>query len=535
MNPGTSQSAPQAAQKTPEAYANEIRDHSFLSQALYLKCGLNYKDLWMQMLRPNAGISPPNNIAQQEPLVTLRHIKKRGDAEIIDYKASEMSQFSHRPPLESSIVQLLFIRGHLSGPWLSAIGSGYDVDPEFFRRHIDSLQSPKNYDLPALPSASCGIVTLKITTICNGTHVKTKNEVLDSRLTCSDTKHSQQDSTPGASIVRRISAHGEKHFTLEQNISMYISKRDGGWAAIIWLDFGRYLKKGSFGPWSRSSQHDLAKKLISCVPVIQHEPRIAQRSQVQGVPMGWQGNSCPSSARLLHTVHGYRLNPETMRADSFYALSEYFTFAASSENQFLNFMHTQLEKAVRPPQKSGTGTLELLNFNRRLLEEHVIYLQSIVTFLRDDGDDEWPRAKSGCSAYFAQEKRISLRRDFEFLLSKSRRLVSAFADGASFIMGHAELKKHCDTDIQDAKSKRLSWLAYIFLPLQFTSAVFGMNIQELGTGTGKLVQFFAALVPLLLASLLLGMGWQSLKKAFERALTLFRDQRDSLKAMSTGV
>ena len=34
--------------------------------------------------------------------------------------------------------QLLFIKGHPSPEWLSAINAKYQMDPEFFLRHLDS-------------------------------------------------------------------------------------------------------------------------------------------------------------------------------------------------------------------------------------------------------------------------------------------------------------------------------------------------------------------------------------------------------------
>ena len=68
-------------------------------------------------------------------------------------------------PVSSECSQLVFMRGLPSSDWLNTLGALYKVNPEFFRRHLDFLQYPTCYDLPALPSLSSHFVNLKITTI----------------------------------------------------------------------------------------------------------------------------------------------------------------------------------------------------------------------------------------------------------------------------------------------------------------------------------------------------------------------------------
>ncbi len=56
--------------------------------------------------------------------------------------------------------QLVFIRGFISPSWVSAIGSKYNIDPEFFRRHMDFLSwciDKHAYSFPSLASSSNNI------------------------------------------------------------------------------------------------------------------------------------------------------------------------------------------------------------------------------------------------------------------------------------------------------------------------------------------------------------------------------------------
>jgi len=60
-------------------------------------------------------------------------------------------------PLEQQGL-VLFLCGHMSGSWVSAVGAKYGIVPEFFRRHMHlwrSLEGSVLYAVPRLLSAAC--------------------------------------------------------------------------------------------------------------------------------------------------------------------------------------------------------------------------------------------------------------------------------------------------------------------------------------------------------------------------------------------
>ena len=62
--------------------------------------------------------------------------------------------------------QVLFMRGHPSSEWLATIGAKYQVEPDFFQRHLNfRLQAPNHFSPPSLPSSSESMVRLRIPTI----------------------------------------------------------------------------------------------------------------------------------------------------------------------------------------------------------------------------------------------------------------------------------------------------------------------------------------------------------------------------------
>ncbi|KAK7420406.1 hypothetical protein QQX98_002829 [Neonectria punicea] len=284
----------------------------------------------------------------------------------------------------------------------------------------------------------------------------------------------------GESIVRRFSAHDETTFTIEQDISLYIKERASGcgWTVVVWLDSGRDVSEGPCGPWDKGSHSD--KPGFECVPVIQHRPREVLRSDPmmeRGIatpgrlsppgssssPAATPGNSSSKvhtaqSASLLHLFLGQMattLGPPEKAPGVMLALHELFAFAAHSECQFLNFM-------------GGLVSREM--------DEHVVYLERVVALLQhllQQQPDIEPSRVGGKQAAMdtpaGQDAATCLLGDFQELLDRANGLLDALEESA----------KGLD---QTARFGRLSLLAFLFLPLSLSTAIFGMNFREFGTG-----------------------------------------------------
>lgn len=81
-----------------------------------------------------------------------------------------------------------------------------------------------------------------------------------------------------------------------------------------------------------------------------------------------------------------------MRQDTFYAFSELFEFAASSENQFVNFMEEQVKTASRAFRGQETWFLETLKYSKALLDEHITSIRATISCLEDQENLQIPRA-----------------------------------------------------------------------------------------------------------------------------------------------
>ena len=135
--------------------------------------------------------------------------------------------------------QIVFIRGFISPSWVSVIGSKYEIDPEFFRRHMDYLSASverHSYSFPSLASSSNNIVRLCVSTLLHrddfgGQNLQSQRSHQTTELTTY--KIQQLGSTKvscGDSVVRDYSTVCSSFSVIEQWISLYITKRNGSWA-----------------------------------------------------------------------------------------------------------------------------------------------------------------------------------------------------------------------------------------------------------------------------------------------------------------
>jgi len=128
------------------------------------------------------------------------------------------------------------MRGFLAPEWLNHIGAHFRIDPEFFRRHVDFIESQRHFDLPTLPSASSHILTLPLITIGTRiarvapTGVLAQSRRETTRLNVlRELRNFEKSRAVGQSIVRDVSLHDESHFTVEQDVSVYVQQRSGSW------------------------------------------------------------------------------------------------------------------------------------------------------------------------------------------------------------------------------------------------------------------------------------------------------------------
>lgn len=137
---------------------------------------------------------------------------------------------------------LLFLRGYPSEKWLTSLGSQYEVNPEFWARHLDFLsETPATQSTtpPMLPSSSDDVFRLRFTTVgsygpgsprLDRAGLRRLRESSARRMEQYGAKLRQgylsQEWCHGDSIIRQFTVHDQEYFSFDQIGTIYLSRPD---------------------------------------------------------------------------------------------------------------------------------------------------------------------------------------------------------------------------------------------------------------------------------------------------------------------
>jgi Mg2+ and Co2+ transporter CorA len=190
-----------------------------------------------------------------------------------------------------------------------------------------------------------------------------------------------------------------------------------------------------------------------------------------------------------------------MQEDPFYALHEIFAFIASSELHFLKTIASQIDGNCEVSLKSrGRDPLDMhgnLSYYRHMLGARFVATKKTVNFIKNRGDLDWPQARSDT----ADSAAIRLENDFQYLLQHTRLLQERCESEMSTLMNNAALSEAHRSLQEGRRAVKLTVLATMFVPLAFTSSIFGMNFVEFKENTQGLLIWIVVSVPVFLMSL----------------------------------
>ena len=232
---------------TPRGYADAVFAHSKQGTEASLYPGQNFENLGLYLRRPfeQSGTygAPPSTYQQVTDFaITLydffvskpksRRVITR--LEDLGRSREDLSQDDERPSLS-----MLFLRGQPSPEWLSTIGARYHIDPEYFQRHLEfcfTVGRVNYFSALSLPSNPNYIIRLRYMTVGRRDEKgrPTCQSMVDS-LRLEGIKHMDRyahcvgrniksGTGVGDSIVRAYHVHDETHFSIEQDISIHMSR-----------------------------------------------------------------------------------------------------------------------------------------------------------------------------------------------------------------------------------------------------------------------------------------------------------------------
>jgi hypothetical protein len=130
--------------------------------------------------------------------------------------------------------QMLFLKGYPSAAWVTHVGSSCRINPKFFKQHFSFRNRREDLVTPALPSSCEHTIRLCLMTVgSRENRVGESNQGAVDRLRrlatnkMRDYLHKlqmQNDTSTGISIVRGFYVLDEKHFVIEQTVSICLSQ-----------------------------------------------------------------------------------------------------------------------------------------------------------------------------------------------------------------------------------------------------------------------------------------------------------------------
>ncbi|KAL4941072.1 hypothetical protein BDV06DRAFT_195278 [Aspergillus oleicola] len=229
---------------------------------------------------------------QPHDLVIVHTAGEKGwDVQRFDQEGRDAFTTEIRSSVDASPTQkqVVLIQGFISPAWVAAIGSKYDIDPEFFKQHLDFLSEEDS------TSCKSGLTLSSLTTpkrdrfrLCvrsifehrdlkpgDSGALKAQQQKQKDEIRAYKERLGTTDVRCGDSIAREYSIVCPRFSVMEQWISICIKVSYNGWTAIVWADQGRSLTESPPGPWTMHTPKDAAIPLPSLSPNDYLDPLLA--------------------------------------------------------------------------------------------------------------------------------------------------------------------------------------------------------------------------------------------------------------------
>jgi hypothetical protein len=220
---------------SPEFYTKRITNIANETSLNSLYPGEHYHTLtgYLSKAAKSKRLVRPKVVPPKSPIHVVLHEFGVGQTRI-------RSQFKHPGDFRwcmnaratSSPGRLVFLKGFAAPEWLSTLGSQFQVDPEFYQSHLSILHTQNYFQQPSTPSGAKSI-TLRLTTL--GQMTPFSADLIAWRARNSRLMHSYRhqlkdmDFEIGDSIVREFSAFEGGMFSIEQDISIYLTTQGEQW------------------------------------------------------------------------------------------------------------------------------------------------------------------------------------------------------------------------------------------------------------------------------------------------------------------
>jgi len=485
--------------------------HYLLHSAIHDKCNRNQIAICALRATANQGSPLQTSNAYVLPIHTyLQRVRVVGAEEETtignDLRHQQQNFDSSTAP------NIVSVRGFPDFTLIRFLGERFQIGPDLLLGH---LPYPPTFEVRSLPSYLSP--TLHVLMISTGffSGSKTHNMGTTEQIATDvrTEKHNQylfENNNWGPEQCQKVNLHGPQFFSVEQKVTFIVHDKTGDhWSGIVLSNSGT---EHSSSPWHFDAKATTARFL----PLKQYGSFPSQPVASQYERNTWQNLSQRRPDPCLSRVHqGLTMSDEEQHLclqDPRVFASDLLKTSALSWKLFLSLLHTQ------HPSLPGDSTskADRLRRDSQVLHRARLYFRDAITFIERRNALEWPSCKSPKDKAAVELIMENLLVDFKDLDNEATSLAKACNDTISLEMNLISILDSKKSIEQAERVQKLTFLAYVFVPMSFITGIFGMNVKEINGSVPELSLFFAVTVPLAVCFALIPF-WDKIKRWVVRA------------------
>ena len=273
-------------------------------------------------------------------------------------------------------------------------------------------------------------------------------------------------------------------------------------AAFVWLDSGNDLDHSVQGPWSQAPGQGGLHPIIMYSPMDALDPTILESTRLR-LQENSNWSKQPQTAALLPLRYGSKLRSEKLDRGVMYVLYEIFSMSANSESKFLAQVDSTLCKTLEHVNEDRFDGFTDLTFLRRLLHRHIQQIQTAIIALKnfqslDSSDHQGSKENAASNGEVkAGTTTLWILKDFNSNLEYAKALDKQSQEGIAVLMSSASISESRKAMALQERMGKLTLLAFLFVPLSFTTSFFGMNFKELNAQVISIWTWFVMAIPVI--------------------------------------
>lgn len=264
---------------------------------------------------------------------------------------------------------------------------------------------------------------------------------------------------------------------------------------LVWLDAGEDLAHSPLHKiWQSASRASHDPHAFNLLPIVSYKPNMGLIPDRLSESYESDAQQMLPCASRLHINYGASLNPKLMAEDPFYALGEVFELAAASMKQYLNLIEQKLGQFTQV-SSDDFDALPNLKYLKRILLRLIQQIRLTRSSITSAQSPKWPSA----SSERGQRSRSTVERDWSHLEDVAQALDRRCQEAITVLMSTVTIQDAKKAIAQAQRVAKLTFLAFIFVPLSFTTSFFGMNFRELEELS--IWRWIVMLVPIMMGTL----------------------------------